>query len=75
MAVEAKTKSAANNKIVKYFKEIRSEFKKITWPSKDDIIKTTGTVLGFVALLTLVLWAYDSAFGFVLKSILGIVNK
>ena len=75
MAVEAKTKSAANYKVVKYYKDIKSEFKKITWPSKDDIIKTTGTVLGTIALLTLVLWAFDSVFGFGLKSALSLFNK
>lgn len=58
------------NSVVRFFKEIKSEFKKITWPSREDIIKTTEVVFITLALFVLIIWLYDSVFGTVLKFIL-----
>ena len=59
------------NGIVRYFKDIRSEFKKITWPSKADLLKSTEIALAVIALFTLIIWLYDSVFGYILKGVLN----
>lgn len=59
------------NGIVRYFKDIKSEFKKITWPSKADLLKSTEIALVVIALFTLIIWAFDSAFGSILKGIMS----
>lgn len=58
------------NSMVKFFKDIKSEFRKITWPSRQDTIRTTEVVFATLALFVLILWLYDSVFGYVLKVIL-----
>ena len=33
------------NKVVKYFKDHKSEFKKVVWPSKKTVVNNTSVVL------------------------------
>ena len=52
----AKAKSAAkkNGGIIKFFKDIKGEVKRITWPSKDDTKKALIAV-GVVVLIYIIL--------------------
>ena len=74
MAVEAKTARVANNKVVRYLMDVKAELKKITWPSKNDIVKSTGAVLLCLVLFSVILAIYDSVFGYVLKNILNYIK-
>jgi preprotein translocase subunit SecE len=46
---------------LRFFKEIISELKKVSWPSRQELIKRTGVVLAFVLLLTVIVGLMDSA--------------
>jgi preprotein translocase subunit SecE len=74
MAAEAKVGNNKNNSIVNYFKGVRSEFRKITWASREEVLKTTTIVLTIVLIVAMIIWAFDSAFGFILKSILNNIS-
>jgi preprotein translocase subunit SecE len=39
--------------------DVRSEVKKITWPSREELRKATLVILGFVVLVALVIGAMD----------------
>ena len=45
-----------------YFKEVFSETKKLTWPTRKEVINYTLAVIGFVALMALIMWLLDLAF-------------
>jgi preprotein translocase subunit SecE len=60
-------KEKKENPIVKYFKGVRSEFKKITWPTLKQIQNNTGTVVLAVIIVGIFIFVLDSAFGFILK--------
>ncbi len=65
MAVEGKVKSekkADQKGIVKFFREVKAETKRITWPSKKDIKKATIAVVGFCLLYTALVGALDMLF-------------
>lgn len=49
-------------KVGTYFKEVFSETKKLSWPSKKEVINYTLAVIGFVALMALIIWVLDFAF-------------
>ena len=49
-------------KIGTYFKDVFSETKKLTWPSRKEVIQYTLAVIGFVALMALIMWVLDLAF-------------
>lgn len=79
MAAESKAKGTEKKPkkdigIVRYLKDVKAEFRKITWPTRDTVVKTTGIVIVTVVLFTLVLWGYDSIFGVILSKLLDILN-
>ena len=49
--------------IVKYFKDARSEFKKVVWPTPKETTHNTVVVLVMCALAAIVIFGIDSLFG------------
>lgn len=47
------------NKVAKYFKDLRSEFKKVVWPTKKQIFNNTGVVLVTITILGLFVGGLD----------------
>ncbi len=58
------------NKIKKFFKDLKSEVKKVVWPTKKQVINNTGVVLIAVVISALFIWGIDSAFYYLFKLIL-----
>ncbi|MFO7152726.1 MAG: preprotein translocase subunit SecE [Bacillota bacterium] len=54
----------------KFLKEVRSELKKVTWPSKNELVSSTIVVIISVALISGFIWIVDSILLNVLKLIL-----
>lgn len=46
-------------KVVRFFKDLRSEFKKIVWPTRKQALKNTGVVLLFMAIVAIGIWSLD----------------
>ena len=58
-----KVKEKSNRKgIVKFFKELKAEAKRITWPSKKDIKKATIAVVSFSFLYVIFVGLLDYGF-------------
>lgn len=55
-----------------YFKGIKTEIKKVVWPTRKELISYTGVVLFVCVILSLGIWAFDSAFLASLKYVLNI---
>lgn len=51
-----------NGGIVQYFREVRGEVRKVTWPSREETIRLTGIVLAVTAVMTVILFAFDWTF-------------
>ncbi|MFN3266946.1 MAG: preprotein translocase subunit SecE [Deinococcales bacterium] len=45
-----------------YFREAWEELKRVSWPSRDEVVQGTSTVLLFLGIMTLILWAMDTVF-------------
>ncbi len=58
----AENKAAKKNRALKFFKETKSEMKKVTWPSKKTLFHNTVVILGFVAIATVILYVVDKLF-------------
>lgn len=61
--------------VKKFFKDFKGECKKIVWPDKKTILKSTGVVLLCVAILAFVIWIVDSCLGEGLKLLTGLASK
>lgn len=55
-----------------YFKGIKTEVKKVVWPTRKELVSYTGVVLLSCVALALAIWAVDSAFLASLKYVLNI---
>ena len=55
------------NRIKNYFRGVKAEFSKITWPSWGEVASLTVLVLLMVAVLTIYVGALDALFGQLLK--------
>ena len=66
MATEIKEKTSFFGSIGIYFKELKAEWKRITWPSKEDFKKATLAVIVFcliwIAIVTVMDYGLRSLF-------------
>ena len=56
---------------IRFLKEAKSEQKKVTWPTKPELIANTIVVLIAVLLCAILIWMIDSFFSVVVRMILG----
>jgi preprotein translocase subunit SecE len=50
------------NGIVSYFRESWEELKRVSWPTRDEVLQGTQTVLIYVIMMTLIFWVMDLIF-------------
>jgi len=70
----ARAKAAVKNfgaRVSKFFRDTKSELKKVVWPSKEDTKQNTIVVLVTVAIAAVVMILLDTVFGGILGLIIG----
>lgn len=55
----------------KYFRELKSEFKKVTWPTRKQVFKNTVAVLTTIVISSVGIWALDLLFSFLWELMLN----
>jgi len=71
---EGKEKLGFFAKIAKFFRDYRSEFKKLVWPSPQQLAKNSGVVLVSIVVCGAALWAIDFVLGdFLLPQLFNLV--
>ena len=50
-------------KIANFFAESKIELKKVTWPTKEQLLHNTGVILVFIIIVGVILSVLDVAFG------------
>ena len=61
-AVKAANAKKPKKSPIKYFKEVRSEFKKVSWPSRKQVFNNTVVVLVVIIISAVGVWALDFLF-------------
>jgi preprotein translocase SecE subunit len=59
MANQTKANTNFNDKLVTFFKSVKQEWAKISWPSKADVIRETILVIVITAVFTIGVLALD----------------
>ncbi|MEX2157548.1 MAG: preprotein translocase subunit SecE [Gemmatimonadales bacterium] len=52
-------------RMLQFFREVRNELRKVTWPTFDELKKATTVIIIFVTLLGIVIGLMDAAFQFI----------
>jgi len=56
---KGKRKIKGKNRIAKWFREMRSELKKVVWPTPKQIVNNTFVALTVMAVAAIAIWALD----------------
>ena len=74
LAEQKKTAKKKNQKkrgsIGSFFKGVWSEMKKVTWPNRKDLFRTTFAVIVFIAVFTVIVGLIDLGFGTLFQTFL-----
>ena len=58
----------------KWFRELRSELKKVVWPTPKKTLKDTGTVLLFSLVVGACIWIFDYAAVSAVRLLIGLAG-
>jgi len=53
-----------------YISSVYNELKKVHWPGRPQLIAYTGVVLFSIALVSLIIWLFDSGLSFLLTKLM-----
>lgn len=57
---------------LEFFKQVKSEAKKVVWPTRQETVSSTVAVFIMVVLASVFLFAADQIMGWVVKLVLGL---
>ena len=57
--------------VVAYLREVRAEVRKITWPTRDELRRTTLVIIVFVIVIGIIIGVMDVIASWVLIDLLG----
>ncbi|MBR3331073.1 MAG: preprotein translocase subunit SecE [Mogibacterium sp.] len=58
--------------LLAYLRGVRQEFRKVVWPTREELVTDTIVVFGCVIFFAVAFWLIDTGFLAALKGILGI---
>ena len=58
-----------------FFKGVKSELKKVVWPTKDQLIKNTAMVIGLVLVFSVIVLGFDMILEFVDEKIWNVISE
>ncbi len=63
----------AGQTVSKWFRDFKSECKKIVWPSRKHVINNTLVVIGFAIAVMILVYILDVSFGFVRDTLVKLI--
>ena len=70
-----KRKVKGSNRLARWFREMRSELKKVVWPTPKQITNNTIVALTVMACAAVVIWALDLAAGEIFVAIVTYIPR
>ena len=61
-------------RVKKWFRDMKSELKKVVWPSKNQMINNTLVVLACVLVVGVFIWVFDAVAGIVVNGIITLIK-
>lgn len=56
----------------RWFREMKSELKKIVWPTGSKVAKNTATVIGCTLVIGAFIWIFDGVAALAIKTLLSV---
>ena len=65
------TNALTNNRITRYFKEVRGEIRKVTWPSRAEVIRLSAIVVAVLIVMSAFMAIIDYAFSALMRVVIS----
>ena len=62
-------------KTCKFFRELRSELKKVVWPTPQQVLKNTAIVVCCVIAVGVFIWLFDLISGIGIEGLISLFNS
>jgi len=63
------------NRIIRWFREMRSELKKVVWPTPKQIVNNTIVALTVMAIAAVAIWALDQVGLQIFQAIISLAGR
>ena len=63
----------ALGRICRYFRELKSELKKVVWPTPKQVLKNALIVVACVLVVGIFVWVFDLVAGAVVNGLIGLL--
>ena len=73
-AKEKAAKKAKGNRIARWLREMRSELKKVQWPTWKQVLKNTGIVILCVLVIGVFIWVFDALAHLIIDALLNLFS-
>jgi preprotein translocase subunit SecE len=70
MAAQEIAVQTNTSRIKKFVREVRAELKKVSWPTRRELVAFTGVVFVSVVVVAALIWIIDTSFTGLLKAII-----
>ncbi len=60
--------------VKKYFRELRSELKKVVWPTPQQVLKNAAIVVGAVVVIGVFIWLFDFVADLGIQGLISLCN-
>ena len=64
----------AAKRVSRWFREMKSELKKVVWPSKSQMVNNVLVVIACVVVVGVFIWLFDAIAGLVVNGIITLVK-
>ena len=66
------TSEVKQNRFTKYFREVRAEVRKVTWPSREEVLRLSAIVIVVMILMSAFMAIIDFAFSRLMAAIISL---
>jgi preprotein translocase subunit SecE len=74
-AKPAEKKPGVFARIGKWLRELKSELKKVQWPSKKQTVNNTLVVIACIVVVGIFIWVFDAAATAIINAVLHLAGK
>ncbi len=72
--VKKAKKKGRKHSISRWFREMRSELKKVVWPTPKQIVNNTAVALVVMIVFAIVVWGFDEVASYGVKALISITG-
>lgn len=66
-------KKSLGKRISQWFKDLKSELKKVVWPTRSQVVNNTLVALVVIIVSSIVIWGFDSLAQLCVKTVISLV--